>query len=203
MKPDILLDDASGRLWYWPEIFVHHDVDKIDEAITWHQDTITMFGRRSPLPRLTAWYGDPAAVYSYSGILNEPLPWSPLLRQLKEDVETCTGGTFNAVLANRYVEGTQYMSWHADDEAALGKEPWVASVSLGATRRFLLKNRRDQRRIELALPHGSLLLMAGRLQEEWLHALPRTRKPVGLRINLTFRYVHPPRPDLTRAKSDL
>ncbi len=191
MKPDIILDDASGRVWFWPEALMAYDVAELDQAISWRQDTITMFGRTTPLPRLTAWYGDPTAVYHYSGIQNEPLPWIPLLNQLRQDAETLTGAPYNSVLANRYADGSQSMSWHADDERTLGEEPRIASISLGAMRRFVLKNRRDQRRLEIPLPHGSLVLMGGRLQEEWVHALPRTRKPVTLRINLTFRCVHP------------
>ncbi|HYX32969.1 MAG TPA: alpha-ketoglutarate-dependent dioxygenase AlkB [Oligoflexus sp.] len=191
MKPDIILDDTSGRVWFWPEALMAYDVAELDQAISWRQDTITMFGRTTPLPRLTAWYGDPTAVYHYSGIRNEPLPWIPLLNQLRQDAETLTGAPYNSVLANRYADGSQSMSWHADDERTLGQEPRIASISLGGTRRFVLKNRRDQRRLELPLAHGSLVLMGGRLQEEWVHALPRTRKPVALRINLTFRCIHP------------
>lgn len=203
MNPNVLLDDASGRLLLWPHALIKPALVELDQDIRWRQDTISIFGRQIPLPRLTAWHGDPSAVYFYSGIRNEPQPWTPLLHQLKSEVETITGASYNSVLANRYEQGQQYMSWHADDEAALGREPLIASVSFGATRRFLLKHRRDSRRLEIALTDGSLLLMAGRLQEEWLHALPKTRKPVGLRINLTFRYVQASSSVLTKAKSDL
>jgi len=191
MNPEVLLDDKSGRLLFWPDAFKNLAVTDCDHAISWRQDTIRMFGRTLPLPRLTAWYGDPDAVYVYSGIRNEPSPWVADLQAIKNRVTELTGSRYNSVLANRYADGSQSMSWHADDEAALGPEPNIASVSLGATRRFLLKGKHDDRRLELGLPHGSLLLMAGHLQEEWLHALPRTRKPVGLRINLTFRLVQP------------
>jgi alkylated DNA repair dioxygenase AlkB len=190
MNPEVLMDETSGRLLFWPDAF--HDIllTDLDQAIRWRQDTLRMFGRTLPLPRLTAWYGDPAAVYVYSGIRNEPSPWIDGLTRIKDRITELTGSRYNSVLANRYADGSQSMSWHADDEAALGPEPCIASVSLGATRRFLLKHKQQERRLELELPHGSLLLMAGRLQEEWVHALPRTRKPVGLRINLTFRFVH-------------
>lgn len=191
MNPEVLMDDASGRLLFWPEAFKDLAASDFDHAITWRQETIRMFGRTLPLPRLTAWYGDPAAVYVYSGIRNEPSPWIPALESLKDRVTELTSSPYNSVLVNRYADGSQSMSWHADDEAALGPTPAIASVSLGATRRFLLKGKQHDRRLELGLPHGSLLLMAGRLQEEWVHALPRTRKPVGLRINFTFRLIKP------------
>ncbi|HET9238104.1 MAG TPA: alpha-ketoglutarate-dependent dioxygenase AlkB [Oligoflexus sp.] len=189
MNPEVLMDDRSGRLLYWPDALQDLAVTDVDHAISWRQDSIRMFGRTLPLPRLTAWYGDPAAVYAYSGIRNEPSPWNETLLSIKDRITELTGNRYNSVLANRYADGSQSMSWHADDEAALGSEPQIASVSLGATRRFLLKHKKEERRLERELTHGSLLLMAGRLQEEWVHALPRTRKPVGLRINLTFRLV--------------
>jgi alkylated DNA repair dioxygenase AlkB len=191
MNPEVLMDDASGRLLFWPDAFKDLAVTDLDHAIGWRQDSIRMFGRTLPLPRLTAWYGDPNAVYVYSGIRNEPSPWNDVLLSMKNRIAELTGSRYNSVLANRYADGSQSMSWHADDEAALGPKPRIASVSLGATRRFLLKHKHQARRLELELPHGSLLVMAGRLQEEWVHALPRTRKPVGLRINLTFRLVQP------------
>jgi alkylated DNA repair dioxygenase AlkB len=191
MNPEILLDDPSGRLLFWPEAFTDLSVADLDQAISWRQETIRMFGRTLPLPRLTAWYGDPVAVYVYSGIRNEPSPWIQPLAIMKDRITELTGKRYNSVLVNRYADGAQSMSWHADDEAALGPEPAIASVSLGATRRFLLKGKDHDKRLTLELPHGSLLLMAGRLQDEWVHALPRTRKPVGLRINFTFRLIKP------------
>lgn len=190
MTAEILLDDASGRLWLWPKACDAGQVERLDQAIAWRQDQITIFGRTMPLPRLTAWYGEADAVYSYSGIRNEPQPWNPFLQTLKSEVEHLTDTFYNSALANRYEHGLQSMGWHADDEAALGVEPAIASLSLGATRRFLLKHKSDGRRLEIPLTDGSVLLMAGRLQQEWVHALPKTQKPVGLRINLTFRKVY-------------
>lgn len=100
-----------------------------------------------------------------------------------------TGCEFDSVLANRYREGREYMGWHSDNEAALGARPVIASLSLGATRRFVLKRRQGAPKIELALAHGSLLVMAGETQANYRHALPRTARPVGERINLTFRRI--------------
>ncbi len=188
-EPQILLDDTSGRLHYIPHFLAPSLIDTLDQDIRWRQDQISMFGRTSPLPRLTAWYGHSEAVYYYSGIRNDPLPWTPLLNQLRRQAETFTASPFNSVLANRYADGLQYMSWHADDETALGPEPIIASISVGAPRRFLFKHKKDGRKLEIVLSDGSLLVMSGRLQQEWLHALPKTRKPLDLRINLTFRYL--------------
>lgn len=195
--PTILLDDDTGRLLFWPQALPEDQVTAIDHDIVWKQDTISMYGRQIHLPRLTAWYGD--AVYFYSGIRNDPLPWTPGLLEIKNIAEALTGHPFNSVLANRYEAGRQYMNWHADNESSLGPRPSIASVSFGATRRFVLKHRHDGRKIEVPLTDGSLLMMAGNLQSQWLHALPKTTKPVGLRINFTFRLV---RTSLQRTAAD-
>jgi len=186
-EPQILLDDSSGRLDFIPHFLAPGLIGTLDQDIRWRQDQISLFGRTTPLPRLTAWYGNPEAVYYYSGIRNDPLPWTPLLNQIRSQAENLTATQFNSVLANRYADGLQYMSWHADNEAALGPEPIIASISVGTPRRFLFKHKVDGRKLEIILGDGSLLVMSGRLQQEWLHALPKTRKPLDLRINLTFR----------------
>jgi len=162
--------------------------------LSWTQQEIQLFGRRVMQPRLVAWYGDPGAVYAYSGLALSPLPWHPVLRELKIMLEAGAGGRFNAVLANAYRDGRDSMGWHSDDEPELGPEPLIASVSLGAERRFLVRPRSrpaggGSRSQGIALGHGSLLLMRGESQRRYRHALPRTRKPTGLRINLTYRWV--------------
>jgi len=162
--------------------------------LEWSQQEIRLFGRRVMQPRLVAWYGDPGAVYAYSGLTLSPLPWHPLLQELRGMLEAGTGGRFNAVLANAYRDGLDSMGWHSDDERELGPEPLIASVSLGAERRFLLRSRSrsaggGSRSQGITLGHGSLLLMKGESQRRFQHALPRTRKPIGLRINLTYRLV--------------
>lgn len=162
--------------------------------LNWSQREITLFGRRLMQPRLVAWYGDAGALYRYSGLELSPLPWHPLLRDLKVRLERAGRYHFNAVLANAYRDGRDSMGWHCDNEKELGEEPLIASLSLGATRRFLLRPRRRKGdspggTIALPLAHGSLLLMRGLSQQRFQHALPRTRRPVGLRINLTYRLV--------------
>jgi alkylated DNA repair dioxygenase AlkB len=157
----------------------------------WRQERIAVYGREVLQPRLTAWYGDPGARYAYSGLALEPLPWTPLLADLKARVETASGARFDSLLLNLYRDGRDCVSWHSDAEPELGRNPVIASLSLGAARRFQLRSRPPlpPARRELALRHGDLLLMRGATQHEWAHQVPRTARPVGPRINLTFRLV--------------
>ncbi|GAB3574299.1 alpha-ketoglutarate-dependent dioxygenase AlkB family protein [Hymenobacter daeguensis] len=159
----------------------------------WEQRAIRIFGQQMPQPRLTAWYGDAEARYAYSGLRWEPRPWSPALSALRQRVEAATGARFNSVLLNLYRTGQDSMGWHADDEPELGPAPAIASLSLGATRRFRLRPRAGlpHAPLSLDLPTGSLLLMRGPTQQHWQHALPKTARPVGPRLNLTFRWVTP------------
>lgn len=169
------------------------DADRLFSAlrreIVWETERIKLFGREVQVPRLIAWHGDPEASYVYSGVKHEPRPWTPALRELEPRVEAAAEAAFNSVLLNLYRGGEDSMSWHADDEAALGPEPVIASVSLGAPRTFKLKRRDGSARLSLELAHGSLLIMRGRTQRLWLHSVPKTARPVGERINLTFRWV--------------
>lgn len=156
--------------------------------IDWRQDVATIVGRSVPLPRLTAWHGD--AGYRYSGIDNPPRAWTPLLLELRAVAERVADSTFNSVLLNLYRDGSDGMGWHADDERPLGRDPVIASLSFGATRRFRLKHRTEPGlALSLELPPGSCLVMAGVLQHHWRHALPKTTRPVGPRVNLTFRLI--------------
>lgn len=168
---------------------------QLSAGIAWEQRAIRIFGQEIPQPRLTAWYGDPAARYSYSGLVWEPRPWTPLLLNLRQRVETATQARYNSVLLNHYRDGRDSMGWHADDEPELGPAPAIASLSLGATRRFRLRPRAGLAHAPLGLdlPNGSLLLMRGPTQQRWQHALPKTARPIGPRLNLTFRWVTPSR----------
>jgi alkylated DNA repair dioxygenase AlkB len=159
-------------------------------AITWEQHRIRLFGREHAAPRLSCWIGDPGASYVYSRTRFEPQPWPAPLAALRDRVERACGACFNAVLANLYRGGDDAMGWHADDEPELGPQPIIASLSLGASRRFLLRGRDPSAiRLALELGHGSLLLMRGDTQRHYRHALPRTRRPCESRINLTFRRI--------------
>jgi alkylated DNA repair dioxygenase AlkB len=191
---EIPLPDGDLRLW--PAAFGTAEafqlVADLRQGIAWQQEEIVIFGDRRRVPRLVAWHGDPAARYTYSGTLHVPRPWTPELERVRERVQALTGASFNAVLLNLYRDGRDGMGWHSDDEPELGPEPVIASVSLGATRRFCLRHRRRKDlKLDLALEHGGLLLMAGQTQRHWVHAVPKTARPVGERINLTFRQVQP------------
>jgi len=148
-----------------------------------------MFGRELRQPRLTAWYGDPGTHYRYSGLELTPKMWHPLLADLRVRLEQTLDVTFNSVLANAYRNGQDSMGWHSDNEPELGECPTIASVSLGANRRFSLRPKASGPSHSMVLENGSLLIMQGDCQARWKHALPKTAKPVGLRINLTFREI--------------
>lgn len=162
---------------------------QLRQDIPWECHRIRMFGREVDSPRLSSWIGDPEAVYTYSRTRFVPHPWPASLLPLRERLSGALGVAFNSVLANLYRDGRDRMGWHSDDEAELGPRPVIASVSLGATRRFSLKPRAGGASRHLDLPHGSLLVMAGDTQSAWRHALAGTARPVGARINLTFRCV--------------
>ena len=165
------------------------------EGLDWEVHRIRMFGRLVDSPRLSSWIGDPEASYVYSRIRFEPRPWHPSLMQLRRELQALLGVDFNSVLANRYRDGRDAMGWHSDDERELGAYPMIASVSLGATRRFAFKPRREPgRKLRLELAHGSLLVMRGDTQSNYRHALPRTARAVSDRINLTFRRIETARP---------
>ncbi len=160
------------------------------EEIAWETHRIRLFGREVDSPRRSCWIGDAEASYAYSGARFEPHPWPDALAQLRAKLSNELGVPFNSVLANLYRDGSDYMGWHGDDERELGARPVIASVSLGAERRLLLKHRGDPSiKWAAALPHGSLLVMAGDTQRNYRHSLPRTARPMPARINLTFRQV--------------
>lgn len=155
----------------------------------WEHRHIVLFGRAVLQPRLACWYGDHA--YSYSGIRLEPRPWTPRLDELKALCETECGATFNSCLVNLYRNGNDSMGWHADDEPELGSEPLIASLSLGQTRKFRMRHVETREIVDIALEHGSLLVMSGLTQHCWMHEVPKTKRFVEQRVNLTFRSIQP------------
>lgn len=168
-------------------------LDVVRESVLWQIHRIRIFGRLVDSPRLSCWMGDAGAAYRYSGVKFDPVPWVPALAQVRERLQIETGHAFNSVLLNRYRDGRDCMGWHSDDEPELGPQPFIASLSLGQTRRFSLKHRtRPELRASVELRHGDLLLMGGDTQRLYRHALPRTTRAVGERINLTFRNIIPP-----------
>ncbi|WP_264511608.1 alpha-ketoglutarate-dependent dioxygenase AlkB family protein [Flavobacterium sp. N1719] len=159
------------------------------ESIEWKQEKMNMYGKELLFPRLTAWYGDNDKPYSFSGITLKSLEWTKELLDIKNQVESKTDVIFNSVLLNRYRNGSDSISWHTDAEKELGLNPIIASVNFGATREFQLRHKETKEKISIELTHGSLLIMEGELQHYWQHQVPKTKKPVNERINLTFRVI--------------
>ena len=158
-------------------------------SLDWREEFLRIAGRTIPVPRLVAWHGDPGATYRYSGLRHDPEPWTPDLLALKQRVEAACGHAFNSVLGNLYRNGQDAVSWHADDEPELGVEPVIASLSLGAERRFELRHNRSRELLRLPLNSGSLLVMRGAFQHHWQHRIPRQAGITAPRINLTFRLI--------------
>ncbi|WP_244216307.1 alpha-ketoglutarate-dependent dioxygenase AlkB family protein [Phytopseudomonas daroniae] len=177
------LDNATADRW----------LEQLVSETPWQQPEVMLFGRRHPVPRLLAWYGDAEASYRYSGMTHQPLPWTPLLVEIRQRVVNALGRPLNGALLNYYRDGQDSMGWHSDDERELGDAPLVVSLSLGGARRFDLR-RKGHSRIEhsLMLEHGSLLVMGGQTQHHWQHQVAKTRKPCAPRLNLTFRLIRAP-----------
>lgn len=193
-ESSLQLPDAELALWpQWLSVSVADQwLAQLTEQTPWQQPQVRIYGRYVVVPRLVAWYGDAEASYRYSGLTHQPLPWTPLLAQIREQVEQAAGQSLNGVLLNYYRDGQDSMGWHSDDEAELGVNPLIASLNLGGTRRFDLR-RKGQSRIEhsLDLQHGSLLVMRGATQHHWQHQVAKTRASCAPRLNLTFRLIKP------------
>lgn len=161
----------------------------VEAEADWHSENITLFGRTHAMPRLICWMGDKP--YRYSGLTHPAAPFTPVVRELAEKATQIAKADFNGVLLNLYRDGRDSMGWHADDEASLGSRPVIASVSLGTTRRMRFKPKKhfDGEPFGIDLPDGSLLVMRGETQANWLHAVSKTARPIGPRINLTFRKI--------------
>jgi alkylated DNA repair dioxygenase AlkB len=164
--------------------------DFIDRT-PWRAEQITVWGRTHDQPRLVAWYGDAGASYSYSKIKLDPLPWTPTLKVLRERIERFTDSTFNSVLLNLYRDEKDSMGMHSDDEPELGARPVIASLSIGETRTLTFKHKhhREMKPVKIPLESGSLLLMKGETQRNWLHGINKQTSPCGPRVNLTFRRI--------------
>lgn len=183
----------EGEAYYFGRILntkkADHYFNRLMETIDWQQDEVIIFGKRIVTKRMTGWYGEKEFEYTYSKITRKAKIWTPELIELKNLVEEKTGLEFNSCLLNLYHSGEEGMSWHSDAEAELGKDPAIASLSLGAERKFVLKNKVSGDKVSVELENGSLLLMKGQTQKFWLHSLPKTKKVKEPRINLTFRNI--------------
>lgn len=187
------LNIADGELYYLPSWLAQHEANELYEIfkdqLAWQQDQLRVFGKWHPIPRLQAWYGDSEAIYKFSGQRFAPRAWHPQLAILRQRLLRI-GISTNAVLANYYRNGQDKMGWHRDNERSLGVQPTIASVSLGTARTFQLKHKVSGERVDILLESGSLLIMAGDMQQHWLHALPMRKGVTSGRINLTYRLVN-------------
>lgn len=183
----------NGSYIYIPNYFNKFEADfflnDFINNIVWEQQTMNMYGKIVPFPRLTTWYGDNDKPYKFSGITLQPHPWNESLLKIKNKIEPLSGVNFNSVLLNRYRDGNDSISWHTDAEKELGKNPVIASVNFGEERVFQLKHIETGERIDIPLKHGSLLIMMGELQHFWKHQIPKSKRPMKERINLTFRVI--------------
>lgn len=194
----ITLPDSSilpnAEIAYYPSFFQEQEAyvlfSELVSGIAWRQDKMKLYGKEVNLPRQTAWYGDPGQNYTFSGITMNPDPWTPALMRIKQKIEPVANVIFNSVLLNHYRNGNDSISWHTDAEPELGKNPIIASVSFGGSRRFMLRHVQDKEmKVEVLLANGSLLIMAGETQHFWQHQIPKTKAQVEPRINLTFRQI--------------
>lgn len=214
----VVIDVPDGRLYYAPHYFdsafsdetlqtllacddidymthdwhQERDINQLPfQHIQWQHDSVSMFGKTHDLPRLSAWYGDNNKPYTYSGITLQPKAWNTVLLGLRDALIPVCKRTFNSVLLNWYRSGEDHISWHTDAEPELGKNPLIASVNFGASRRFLLRRKEEHSiKLEIPLHHGSVLVMAGALQHHWQHSVPKQKKVKDNRVNLTFRTIH-------------
>lgn len=173
-----------------PEELLQELIDQIE----WNHSDVVIKGKAFKQPRLTAWFGDEGAEYRYSGLDNTPSPWTPLLEEIKAVVEAAAGCTFNSALLNYYRHNRDSIGYHSDNEPELGRDPTIASVSFGHERTFILKPKwnRPGETHELRLASGSLLIMAGATQRNWVHGIEKETSPCGPRVNLTFRRIVAP-----------
>ncbi|PWB15122.1 alpha-ketoglutarate-dependent dioxygenase AlkB [Acinetobacter sp. AM] len=184
----------QGCVHYYGQIMdsvlADHYLQRLLEDIAWQNDLAVIFGKTIMTKRKVAWYADQAFSYTYSKTTKQALPWTPELLALKALVEAKTGEKFNACLLNLYHSGEEGMAWHSDAERELKQYAAIASLSLGAERKFAFKHKQTQEKVELVLAHGSLLVMKDETQSYWLHRLPPTKKVFDVRVNLTFRMMN-------------
>ena len=181
----------DGTVDYYPNVLTHNEgnryFDLLLQKIVWENDDVIIFGKHIVTKRKVAWYGDSDYLYTYSNTTKQALAWIKELLELKQIVEKPTETKFNSCLLNLYHNGNEGIGWHSDDEESLEPNSTIASLSLGAERKFSFKHKKTKQTISLVLEHGSLLIMKDDTQTNWLHCLPKSKKITGPRINLTFR----------------
>src|SRR3954447_11339062 len=183
----------DGVVNYYGKILPHDEAisyfNTLMHTVEWKQDEAIMFGKHIITKRKAAWYGDAAFAYTYSKVTKQALPWTAELYFLKQVAQQLTNATYNSCLLNLYHNGDEAMAWHSDDEKTLAKDGAIASISLGAERKFAFKHKRTGETISMLLEHGSLLVMKGATQTNWLHRLSKSKLVKAARINLTFRTI--------------
>ncbi|WP_394975726.1 alpha-ketoglutarate-dependent dioxygenase AlkB family protein [uncultured Croceitalea sp.] len=192
---EIKFDLPDSDIRYYPNFIestqANDYYDNLKKKIPWQQDNIKVFGKTYPQPRLTALFGNNGKSYSYSNITMNPKPFTTELQELKKAIEAVAKVKFTTCLLNLYRDGKDSNGWHADDEAELGRNPVIASLSLGQARIFHLRHKNDKSlKQKILLENGSLLLMKGETQHFWQHQIAKTSKQIKERINLTFRVVY-------------
>ena len=188
---ELLPFDGSAILHnlFFNEDFTREAFSLLRESVPWEQPEIVMFGKKHKQSCLSTWHSDAGVNYVYSGVERVAHPMNETLSEIRRRCEVAANSKFNSVLVNLYRDGSAGMGWHSDNEVINGREPTIASVSLGATRRFDLRHRETKQTVKVDLEDGSLLVMSGLSQQCWVHQIAKTAKPVGPRINLTFRLV--------------
>jgi alkylated DNA repair dioxygenase AlkB len=189
---NVLIQD--GTVNYYGKIMssevANQYFDSLMQNIRWKKDEVIIFGKHITTKRKVAWYGDSEYLYTYSSATKKALAWTKDLGELKQLVERYAETKFNSCLLNLYHNGNECMGWHSDDEKPLGKNNTIASLSFGAERKFSFKHKQSKQTVSLILEHGSLLVMKGATQSNWLHSLPKSKNITQPRINLTFRTMH-------------
>lgn len=184
---------ADGTVNYYGKILSSREAsqyfDLLMQNILWKNDEVVIFGKHIVTRRKAAWYGDSNYLYTYSNTTKQALAWTKELSDLKQIVEDLAETKFNSCLLNLYHNGNEGMGWHSDDEKSLGKNNIIASLSLGAERKFLFKHKQTKRIASVVLEHGGLLIMKDATQANWLHSLPKSKNVTQPRINLTFRKI--------------
>jgi alkylated DNA repair dioxygenase AlkB len=189
--PNLLPFD--GTVLYYGKVMNHPTanayLNTLMQSVEWKNDEAIIYGKHIITKRKVAWYGDRNFSYTYSNTTKQALIWTKELLEVKQLTEKLTGETFNSCLLNLYHNGNEGMTWHSDDEKSLGLNTSIASISFGAERKFSLKHKVSKDTVTQVLENGSLLLMKGTTQTNWLHSLPKTKKVNGPRVNLTFRTI--------------
>jgi alkylated DNA repair dioxygenase AlkB len=184
-----LVQPIKVPVTFYPNFLTSNEIDELfllSKNLNWQRGEISMYGKKIAVPREECLYGDDFN-YAYRGVKITALPWPNFLLQIRNRIQTISGFNFNFAVGNRYVTGKDSIGWHSDDFPQIGKHPPIASLSLGSTRRFKLKHKQTAQIADYDLQSGSLLIMQPGCQDDWLHAVPKTSKAVGERINWTFR----------------